>query len=103
MKDYESGDLIPAAYVERRRAHSVISPDHPYRRYQPNEPEDSQETAMVIRKIPFKEICERADEELLEYDIDDMWQVYRKTGCYEVLHNANLIWWWPRDEQVKES
>ena len=94
MKSYESGDLIPSEYVLRRRAYSIVSPafeslDHkgPH--------------AMVIRKVPFKEVVDRADDELLEYDVDDMWQTWTETGCYEVLYDGNLIWWWPRNEQVK--
>ena len=93
IKDYESGDLIPADYLKK----SVISdPEYPGL-------EETQESAMIIRKVPFKEICDRADEELLEYDIKDMWSVWQKTGCYEVLRDGNLVWWWPRDEQTKES
>ena len=93
MKDYESGELIPAAYLSK----SVVT-DSGY----PGLVE-TQESAMVIRKVPFKEVCDRADEELLEYDIDEMWHQWQKNGCYEVLREGNLIWWWPRDEQVKES
>ena len=97
MKDYESGDLIPSEYVSRRRSYSVIGSNHVSNK------KDSLASAMIIRKVPFKEVVNRADEELLEYDINDMWHVWRKTGCYEVLYDGNLIWWWPRDEQVKAS
>ena len=84
MIDYKAGDLIPLSALRVNWT-------------------DAAKGAMVVRKIPFKEVCDRADDKLLEYDIDDMWEAWNRTGCYEILYEGDLVWWWPKDlEQGKE-
>ncbi|MDB4337611.1 hypothetical protein OAA09_01175 [bacterium] len=56
--------------------------------------ENSDTHGIVIRKVPFKEVCDRADDGLLEYDIDEMFEAYQKGGCYEILVNEKLEWFW---------
>jgi len=51
---------------------------------------------LVIREITFKEYCDRHDENLLEYDVDEAWDHWQRLGpCYEVLKQGKLIVVWP--------
>lgn len=61
---------------------------------------------LIVRVIPFKELCDRHDDLMLEYDIDDMWEVYRDAGpCYEILREGKLsiVWPPPSARQSKKS
>ncbi len=54
---------------------------------------------LIVRAVPFKELCDRHDNLMLEYDIDDMWDVYNKSGpCYEILKDGKLSIVWPKKE-----
>lgn len=67
------------------------------------------EEGILIREIGFKEMCKRYDDNLLEYDIDDLWDAYSKRGTpWEILKPSGIISVvWPdnlkKDEVVSEG
>ncbi len=47
---------------------------------------------LVIRVLTFKEYCDRADDHMLEYDVDDAWERWQKSGpLLEVLDKDGRI------------
>ena len=35
---------------------------------------------LLIREVPFKEMCSMYDDNCLEYDMDDLWDAYQERG-----------------------
>jgi len=35
---------------------------------------------ILIREVPFKEMCGMYDDNCLEYDMDDLWDAYQERG-----------------------
>jgi|TARA_E500000331_G_scaffold296690_1_gene295498 hypothetical protein len=51
---------------------------------------------LVIREMTFKEYCDRHDDLMLEYDIDDAWEAWQRMGpCFEVMKDGRLMVFWP--------
>ena len=58
--------------------------------------DDCVKTMLVVREVTFKEYCDRHDDLMLEYDIDDAWKAWKERGpMFEVLHNdgtLSMVW-----------
>ena len=51
--------------------------------------------AVVIRELSFKDYCDKHDDAMLEYDIDELWDVWGERGkCFEVLCEGRLVVVW---------
>jgi hypothetical protein len=54
------------------------------------------QTMLVVREVTFKEYCNKHDDLMLEYDIDDAWKAWREKGpVFEVLRadgTLGMIW-----------
>jgi len=59
--------------------------------------EDGVKTMLVVREVAFKEYCDRHDDLMLEYDIDEAWEAWKEKGpMFEVLHgDGTLSMVWP--------
>lgn len=54
--------------------------------------------ALVIREVSFKDLCDKHDDLLLEYDVDDLWEAYQERGpCFETLQSEELIIVWEKE------
>tara|TARA_B100000131_G_scaffold236699_1_gene228738 strand:- start:376 stop:591 length:216 start_codon:yes stop_codon:yes gene_type:complete len=53
-------------------------------------------SALVVKEITFEEYCSRCDNLMIEYDIEDVWSKWKKSGpCFEVLHSGGeltIVW-----------
>ena len=50
---------------------------------------------LIIREVSFKELCEKHDDLMLEYDIDDLWDAYKKSGpCWMLMKEGELSVVW---------
>lgn len=51
---------------------------------------------LVIRELSFSEYCDKHDDLMLEYDIDDAWSAWETSGpCFETLSldgEISVIW-----------
>lgn len=52
---------------------------------------------LVVRELTFKEYCDKHDDLMLEYDIDDAFEAWEEKGpCFECLHpEGKLVVLWP--------
>ena len=47
---------------------------------------------LVVREMTFKDYCDKHDDLMLEYDVDDSWEAWKKNGpCFEALHPDGKI------------
>ena len=55
------------------------------------------EVVLVVREMTFKEYCDKHDDLMLEYDIDDAWKAWKEMGpCFEGLYpDGKLAVLWP--------
>ena len=51
--------------------------------------------AIIIRELDFKQYCDKHDDLMLEYDVDDLWESWGERGkCFEALREGRLIVIW---------
>jgi hypothetical protein len=47
---------------------------------------------LVISEMSFKDYCDKHDELMLEYDVDEAWEAWQKNGpCFEALHSDGKV------------
>jgi hypothetical protein len=53
---------------------------------------------LVVREMTFKEFCDKHDDLMLEYDVDDAWKNWQSRGpCFEGIHpEGRLCVLWPQ-------
>ena len=53
--------------------------------------------ALVVREISFNDLCEKHDDLMLEYDVDDLWDAFNSKGpCFEALLDGRLVVLWDK-------
>ena len=51
--------------------------------------------AIIIRELDFKQYCDKHDDLMLEYDVDELWSSWGERGrCFEVLREGKLVVVW---------
>ena len=59
---------------------------------------------VLIRIIDLKEMCNRLDEECLEYDIDDLWNAFKERGApWEVMMPSGMLAVFWTDDLTKKG
>ena len=49
--------------------------------------------------MSFNDLCEKHDDLMLEYDVDDLWEAFESKGpCFEALCKGKLIVLWDEGE-----
>ena len=57
---------------------------------------------LIIREVSFKELREKHDDLMLEYDIEDLWEAYKKSGpCWMIMKEGELSIVWESRESEK--
>ncbi len=53
--------------------------------------------ALIIRELNFKQYCDKHDDLMLEYDVDELWESWGERGkCFEALHEGRLVVVWEK-------
>lgn len=57
---------------------------------------------ILIKELSFKAICDKYDDHLLEYDIDDLWDAYKSRGApWEIMKpSGKMSVIWPDDKHI---
>jgi hypothetical protein len=55
------------------------------------------EPLLIVRQMSFKDYCDKHDELMLEYDVDEAWHGWQKRGpCFEAVHpERGILVVWP--------
>jgi len=59
---------------------------------------------LLIREVPFREMCRMYDDNCLEYDMDDLWDAYQERGTpwRAMSSSGKMTIIWPHEIEVSE-